>query len=121
MAKNERPARMWVYSPRAVPGSKVPDDVKSEVSGRACALVEEWSPTFIEKPPKGYKFNYIVNLYTKWRGNYSIFVQPTPARAQEQSLHRLSHTSQGWNTSGISGSTSPTCAIPASGGRSNED
>ena len=73
MAKNRRPARMWVYSPRAVPGSKVPDDVKSEVSGRAHALVEEWRPTFIEKPPKGYKFNYIVNLYTKWRGNYFYF------------------------------------------------
>ena len=73
MAKNRRPAKIWVYSPRPVPGTKVPIDVKSEVNQRAQALVEEWKPLFIEKPPKGYQFNYIVNLYTKWRGRYFYF------------------------------------------------
>jgi len=52
----------------------VPDDVKSKVSERAQALIEEWKPTSIKVPPKkGYQFNYIVNLYTKWRGNYFYF------------------------------------------------
>jgi len=51
----------------------VPIDVRSEVTQRAQALVEEWKPSFIEKPPKGYRFNYIVDLYTKWRGKYFYF------------------------------------------------
>ena len=73
MAKNRRPAKIWVYSPRPVPGTKVPIDVKSEVTQRAQGLVEEWKPSYIKKPPKGYQFNYIVDLYTKWRGNYFYF------------------------------------------------
>ena len=73
MAKNKRPAKIWVYSPRLAPGTKVPVQVQGEVNRRAQALVEEWKPLSIEKPPKGYRFNYIVNLYTKWRGKYFYF------------------------------------------------
>ena len=73
MAKNKRPAKIWIYSPRLAPGTKVSVQVKGEVTRRAQALVEEWEPLFIEKPPKGYRFNYIVDLYTKWRGKYFYF------------------------------------------------
>jgi len=51
----------------------VPVEVKGEVTKRAQALVEEWKPLSIEKPPKGYRFNYIADLYTKWRGKYFYF------------------------------------------------
>jgi hypothetical protein len=51
----------------------VSDETKNEVTSRAHALIEEWNPLSIEKPPKGYRFNYIVNLYTKWRGAYFYF------------------------------------------------
>jgi hypothetical protein len=72
--KNKRPAKIWVYSPRLAPGTKVPIDVKSEVNQRAQDLVEAWKPTYIKKPPKkAYPFNYIGNLYTKWRGGYFYF------------------------------------------------
>lgn len=73
MVKNRLPAKIWVYSPRLAPGMKVPVGVKSEVTKRAQALVEEWKPLSIEKPPKGYRFNYIADLYTKWRGRYFYF------------------------------------------------
>ena len=73
MQKKKRPAKIWVYAPRLAPGMKVPAQVKGEVARQGQTLVEEWKPRFIEKPPKGYRFNYIVNLYTKWRGKYFYF------------------------------------------------
>jgi len=73
MVKNKRPAKIWVYAPGLAPGMKVPAQVKGEVTRQGQGLVEEWKPLSIEKPPKGYPFNYIVNLYTKWRGKYFYF------------------------------------------------
>ena len=62
---------MWVYSP---PKPKVLDTVKAGVEIKAMALVNDTlKPEHVEPPPKNPKWNYIVDLYTKWHGNYFYF------------------------------------------------
>ncbi|MBM4257080.1 MAG: hypothetical protein FJ147_14425 [Deltaproteobacteria bacterium] len=37
-------------------------------------LIDEWKLQHIKPPPKGQRFNYIVDLFTKWHRNYFYFV-----------------------------------------------
>lgn len=74
MAKQrKRPPKMWIYSPPKPPKPKVPEALKAEVAEKGDALVEALKPQHIQKPPKGYKWNYIVDLYTKWHRCYFYF------------------------------------------------
>ena len=63
--------KTWVYSP---PKPKVPDAVTVELRAKAMALINDiLKPEHIKPPPKNAKWNYIVDLYTKWHRNYSYF------------------------------------------------
>jgi hypothetical protein len=63
--------KMWVYSP---PKPKVPDAVKVGVETKAMALVNDiLKPEHVKPPPKNAKWNYIVDIYTKWHRNYFYF------------------------------------------------
>jgi hypothetical protein len=63
--------KIWVYSP---PKPKVPDAVKVEVETKAMALVNDiLKPEHVKPPPKNAKWNYIVDIYTKWHRNYFYF------------------------------------------------
>ena len=63
--------KIWVYSP---PKPKVPGAVKLEVEAKATALVNDiLKPEHVKPPPKNAKWNYIVDLYTKWHRNYFYF------------------------------------------------
>jgi len=63
--------KTWVYSP---PKPKVPDAVKVELRAKAMALINDiLKPEHIKPPPKNAKWNYIVDLYTKWHRNYLYF------------------------------------------------
>jgi len=63
--------KIWVYSP---PKPKVPDAVKIEVEIKAMALVNGvLKPEYVKPPSKNVKWNYIVDLYTKWHSNYFYF------------------------------------------------
>jgi len=64
---------MWVYAPRKPAKPTVPDALKAEVAEHAQALIEEWKPQYITEPPQDQRFNYIVDLYTKWFRNYFYF------------------------------------------------
>ena len=72
MAKRQR---TWVYSPkssRAKP--KVPDTVKAEVEKKGAELVESvLKPEHIKPPPQDPQFNYLVDIFVKWHGNYFYF------------------------------------------------
>jgi hypothetical protein len=62
---------MWVYSP---PKPKVPDAAKREVEAKATELVNAFlKRKHIKLPPKNPKWNYLVDLYTKWHRNYFYF------------------------------------------------
>jgi len=64
----------WVYSPPKAPKPKVPDVTKQDVTAKANALVETlFKPKFIKAPSLDERFNYIVDIFTKWFRNYLYF------------------------------------------------
>jgi hypothetical protein len=66
--------KMWIYRPPKPAAPKVPDRVKLEVQERADRLIETiLKPQHVQPPPKGYDFNYIVDLYAKWYRHYFNF------------------------------------------------
>ncbi len=71
MAKRQE---RWVYSPPKAPKPKVPANVKRGVEKKAGALVEMvLKPKHIKPPPGDARFNYIVDIYTKWYRSYFYF------------------------------------------------
>ena len=66
--------KMWVYSPPRPPKPRVPDTVKAEVDAKASELVESTlKPKHVKPPPDDERFNYIVDIYTKWFRSYFYF------------------------------------------------
>jgi hypothetical protein len=66
--------KRWGYSPPRPPKPKVPEAIKLEMETKANALVESiLKPTHIKPPPKDAKFNYIVDIFTKWHGGNFYF------------------------------------------------
>jgi hypothetical protein len=62
---------MWVYSP---PKPKVPDAVKVELEAKGTELINTvLKPEHVKPPPKNAKWNYVVDIYTKWHRNYFYF------------------------------------------------
>jgi hypothetical protein len=59
--------KMWAFCPQKSPKPKVPEDVKLEVETKAKELVESFlKPEYITPPPEEMRFNYVVDIYTKW-------------------------------------------------------
>ena len=66
--------KRWVYSPPKAAKPKVPERVKRDLEEKAEELVETiLKPKYIEPPPEDGRFNYIVDIYTKWYRNYFYF------------------------------------------------
>lgn len=64
----------WVYSPRKPAPPKVPEALKHRVETEANELIESvLKPRYIQPPPENLQFNYLVDLYSKWRGCYFYF------------------------------------------------
>jgi len=66
--------KTWIYSPPKPPKPKVPDAIKAEVEAKARQLVESvLKPTHVKPPPEDMRWNYIVDIFTKWHRNYFYF------------------------------------------------
>jgi hypothetical protein len=53
----------------------VPDNLKAEVEKKAEALVAEFlKPQFIKPPPKNWRFNYIIDIHSKWHRSFFYFI-----------------------------------------------
>jgi hypothetical protein len=64
----------WFYNPPRQPKPKVPELIKIEVKEAGDKFVESvLKPKFIEPNPQNKRFNYLVDIFTKWRGNYFYF------------------------------------------------
>jgi hypothetical protein len=67
--------RTWVFSPKSLPKPAVPEDFKTEVQDKATVLVEEFlKPQFIQPPPKNWRWNYIINIHSKWNRSFFYFI-----------------------------------------------
>lgn len=65
--------KQWVRVPAKA--SAVPDSLRHEVSAKGEALVQSClKPKFVLPPPEDLRYNYIVDLFTKWRGRYFYFM-----------------------------------------------
>ena len=66
--------KRWIYSPPKPAKPKVPESTKLEVSKAAEKLVETFlKPTYVQPPPADERFNYIVDITTKWYHSYFYF------------------------------------------------
>lgn len=112
MAKRQK---AWNWAPAKPSG--IPQAVKDKLSARAQEFVDlELNPRHVQPPPRNARFNYIVDLSTKWQGRFFYFVSkyasPGPnaispffeaafARLEYQGKGRFSlaymrHTGQWW-------------------------
>jgi len=72
MAKKK--PKTWVYSARKPAPPQVPENIEAEVETEAKKLVESYlKPTFIEAPPEEARWNYVIDISTKWHGAYFYF------------------------------------------------
>ncbi|MBT9161746.1 MAG: hypothetical protein DDT27_00284 [Dehalococcoidia bacterium] len=68
MAKRRK---MWVFSPPKQPKPRVPDAIKVSVEAKANDLIETvLKPNHAKPPSADERFNYIVDIYSKWHRNY---------------------------------------------------
>lgn len=97
-----RQQKTWVFNPK-YPKIKVPDLVKKRVSTLADKLIDEdLRPSHVKRRRKNEKFNYIIDIYTKWVGNYfyfcALYKVPDPKASIsefEMKFARLQYTSNG--------------------------
>ena len=69
-----RAQRTWVYSPPKPPAPKVPASTKAEVQDAANHLIETvLKPQHVKPAPTDARFNYLVNISTKWYRHYFYF------------------------------------------------
>ncbi len=60
------PKKRWTHVPPKQAKPKVPEHVKAAVKCKADDFVESFlKPQFIKPPPKDYKRNYPVDIFTK--------------------------------------------------------
>ena len=66
--------KTWIRRPSRWSKLKVPDTIKWDVETKARGLVETVLKPEHVKPPSGDEhFNYIIDIYSKWHGNYFYF------------------------------------------------
>jgi len=67
----ERRRKIWMYSPPKSASPKVPERLKAKLMEKSHQLVEiELKPQNIHPPPKRARFNYLVDIFTKWHQNF---------------------------------------------------
>ncbi|MGA2063263.1 MAG: hypothetical protein ABSG67_22560 [Thermoguttaceae bacterium] len=84
MAK-KKPGRQWTLAPSKRYKPKVPEDIKVELNAKAKELIEKvLTPKYINSPPKKPRWNYPIELWTKWHQSFfyfgSTWASPGPNR-----------------------------------------
>ena len=66
--------KMWIYNPPRPSKPSVPETLKMDLEARANKLVAgALKPAHIKPPSPDERFNYIVDIYTKWYRHYFYF------------------------------------------------
>ena len=66
--------KRWVLAPARNPKAKLSDLKKAEIEKRCQPLVERFKQHYVKDNPDK-RYNYLTDVYTKWRGNYLYFCQ----------------------------------------------
>jgi hypothetical protein len=73
MAKKQ--PKRWMYSPAKPDKTAVPETLKAEVESKARELIDTvLKPKHVKPPPKAQRWNYIIDIGTKWYRSYFYFV-----------------------------------------------
>jgi hypothetical protein len=74
MAKKKTP-RTWMLPPPSQRTAKatIPQTIKADVDAKATELAERLKPKYVKPPPKQPRFNYIIDVWTKWIGSTLYF------------------------------------------------
>ena len=85
MMAKKKPGWQWTWAPSKTLKPKVPDDLKKEVQTKADDLVAKvLTPKYIKPPPKKPRWNYPIELWTKWHRSFfyfgSTWASPGPNR-----------------------------------------
>lgn len=88
---------MWVLSPAGKSKAKLSGLKKTEIENRCQPLIKRFKQQFIKENPNK-QFNYLTDIYTKWRGNYLYFCEKLKseqpgiiAQEYEESFVRLEY------------------------------
>ncbi|GAC1641853.1 MAG: hypothetical protein NVS4B2_31420 [Chloroflexota bacterium] len=66
--------KTWVDSPPKAPKSRVPEAIKRELDAKAGDIVASvLKPKHVKPAPADERFNYIVDIFTKWYRHYFYF------------------------------------------------
>ncbi len=66
--------KRWMYAPSKAAAPKVATAEKAAIKVKADELVETaLKPKHIKPPPEEPRFNYVVDIYTKWYRHYLYF------------------------------------------------
>lgn len=95
--------KRWIYAPPKPAKPSVPAALRLEVEAKARELVESaLRPRHVKAPPKDERFNYIVDIGTKWYRSYfyffAIYRSPGPnalSPSFEAKFARLEYTGAG--------------------------
>ncbi len=75
MAKKKKQARTWMLPSPSQKTAKapLPERIKANVEAKAAKLVGKLKPKYVQPPPKDPRFNYIIDVWTKWIGGALYF------------------------------------------------
>jgi hypothetical protein len=76
-------ARVWVYTPPRAAKPKIDDLFKWQVKDEADRLIASvLKPRYVQPPPDKPTFNYVTDIFAKWRGSslyfYAKYACPGP-------------------------------------------
>ncbi|MGO8750217.1 MAG: hypothetical protein ACLQNE_30085 [Thermoguttaceae bacterium] len=76
MAKKKKTPKTWMLPTptQRIPKAPVAASIKADLDARATKLVESvLKPKYVKPPPKEERFNYIIDVWTKWIGSTLYF------------------------------------------------
>lgn len=69
-----KPRKTWQFVPAKPKAPQVPADIKAALEAKAGKLLDEdLKPKHLKPPPADERFNYIADLYGRWRRHYFYF------------------------------------------------
>ncbi|KAF0239310.1 MAG: hypothetical protein FD181_290 [Prolixibacteraceae bacterium] len=74
--------KRWVFTPAKKAIAKLSDFQKAEIEKRCQTLVEQFKQQYIKENPDK-RYNYLADVYTKWRRNYLYFCQKFKSESLE--------------------------------------